>query len=1121
MRIRAIDLFVHEFKSVMEYLSVTAKSETAFKQMLERFGFNTDAIQDFNMPQVRQQISDLHVGIHALHFNDLDSLKDVISKIGEVNDIIQQLRSISENASSDVENVRLVFTSFLERLMLYRIALRYPKFYRFIDFMGFVAWSSSLRIGNVYLVEAGGGKVLDRAALSSFIDNPKDYVFSHFFPGESTEREEMTLRSTRLMHLIQSFLVHLGWKSDVKISQKSLFYEDWDDQIGYTHLITELSKTDPDTGTLLSIFLLFEIIYDQGEVKLVANVEGNLNQVFEIGDWNLEFHSNLSSGTFILGSDHVSAPEGGVLDQAEAGITFSRNEPESIVFGGESTRFEISDIRLEALVKYDNGELNWSIIAALKSLFELKGSDGDNFLSKIFGGEKFSLDIDLEFGFDKRKGLFFGSSLSGGFKRTFDIQKTILNFLTLQRIAFETQFNNDALMTSASTEILINFKDKVKLKVDGTGLTAQLDFGGNFGNLGIADARLEFKKPQGIGVSIDFGNDIKGGGYLYMGDHLYYGALTLQVKDTSLDVIGVLHTELPDGSDGYSLLGLVNVTLPNPVPLAWGFYLRAVGGLAGVNRDMNTDALVAAVKNGSVQTLFFPNDIVNNIGPIIDQLNSYFPVAPGRHSIGILVQLSYGKTKMIIINLGLMISIPSPVVLAIGGTITVKNPEDTGARIYLNCAFLGIIDFSAKKLSFDASLFDSRIGSITASGDMVARFSWGSERVFLISIGGFHPEFKPDPSWNLGTLRRLSLMIRNTDQLKIYGEAYLAVTSNTFQVGAAAEVLYKKGKVKAEAYIRFDALFYFNPFQFTISLRTGAEISWKNKTLMGVDISVVLNGPGRWNARGHATVEILGFDVKVNFDISWGDQSNDSLPAINVLQTLVDELNKPGNWRTSANDDSNVVFRGLQEEDKMIVSPFGMLEVRQIAVPLNYTIQKFYENPVTSHGSISATSVTISNGNAAFDYVSDYFVPGQYKNLGETERLRSASYEMMNSGIRISDPSRLIRTSALFKTKEMSYDQVYYSGIQEHQTMNFDSSFLIEGGILGRNKEFRKEKRNRHLKKKVRVNAEKFSVVNRDNFQMENENLQFSSREAAEEYVQQQNLNHQWRVSPRFEYLEL
>ena len=65
-------------------------------------------------------------------------------------------------------------------------------------------------------------------------------------------------------------------------------------------------------------------------------------------------------------------------------------------------------------------------------------------------------------------------------------------------------------------------------------------------------------------------------------------------------------------------------------------------------------------------------------------------------------------------------------------------------RLQVN--FLGVIDFDAGTLSFDASLFESSLLSFPLSGDMAVRLKWPGDANFLLTVGGFHPLYQPPPA---------------------------------------------------------------------------------------------------------------------------------------------------------------------------------------------------------------------------------------------------------------------------------------------------------------------------------------------------------------------------------------
>ena len=88
---------------------------------------------------------------------------------------------------------------------------------------------------------------------------------------------------------------------------------------------------------------------------------------------------------------------------------------------------------------------------------------------------------------------------------------------------------------------------------------------------------------------------------------------------------------------------------------------------------------------------------------------------------------------------------------------------------------------------------------------------------FVLSVGGFHPLFSPPPL-PFSNPRRLRIDILNTAVSRISVEAYLAVTSNTAQFGARAELYYGLAVVAVSGHFAFDALFQFSPFKFIIQL---------------------------------------------------------------------------------------------------------------------------------------------------------------------------------------------------------------------------------------------------------------------------------------------------------------
>jgi len=197
--------------------------------------------------------------------------------------------------------------------------------------------------------------------------------------------------------------------------------------------------------------------------------------------------------------------------------------------------------------------------------------------------------------------------------------------------------------------------------VDRIGVTLQFTFPDNGGNLGPLQLDTGFKPPNGIGLAID-GGGFAGGGYLYLDPARgeYAGALELKFQGViHLKAVGVLDTKLPDGSSGFSLIIIITAEFV-PIQLGFGFTLIGVGGLLGVNRTIDFDVLRLGVRDGTLNSILFPVDVVANAPRIIADLKRVFPPMPGRFLIGPMGKLGWGTPTLITADIGLLIEVPEP-----------------------------------------------------------------------------------------------------------------------------------------------------------------------------------------------------------------------------------------------------------------------------------------------------------------------------------------------------------------------------------------------------------------------------------------------------------------------------
>ena len=117
---------------------------------------------------------------------------------------------------------------------------------------------------------------------------------------------------------------------------------------------------------------------------------------------------------------------------------------------------------------------------------------------------------------------------------------------------------------------------------------------------------------------------------------------------------------------------------------------------------------------------------------------------------------------------------------------------------------------------------------------------------FVLSVGGFHPQFTPPPL-PFPSPNRLALSLINESYARVRVETYFAVTTNTVQFGARAEAFFGFDALSVEGYFGFDALLRFSPFYFIVEISTGFSVKVFGIGVWGVHLRGSLEGPTPWH----------------------------------------------------------------------------------------------------------------------------------------------------------------------------------------------------------------------------------------------------------------------------------
>ncbi|MFL5897127.1 MAG: DUF6603 domain-containing protein [Solirubrobacterales bacterium] len=645
--------------------------------------------------------------------------------------------------------------------------------------------------------------------------------------------------------------------------------------------------------------------------------------------------------------------------------------------------------------------------------------EADGFLKQLLEGFRVESEFDVGFGWTAGGGVFFtGSS-------TVEIQLPAhisLGPVDIDAITLSLGLKGQELPVALSANLKAAL-GPLQAVVEGIGLEAPLSFPPDHkGNLGPVDLGFRFKPPKGAGLSIDTGV-VVGGGYLFFDPDRgeYAGVLELALAEiVTVKAIGLITTRMPDGTEGFSLLIIITAEFGAGIQLGFGFTLNAVGGLLGVNRTMLFEPLMQGVRTGSVDSIMFPRDVVANAPRIISDLRAIFPPNQGTFLIGPMAKLGWGEPTLVSLSLGVIIVIP-PGDIALLGVLELALPTEEADILRLQVNFAGALEFSKQRLYFFASLYDSHFLFITLQGEMGLLFAYGQDANFVLSVGGFHPRFNPPPL-PFPTPQRIQLNVINESYARIRCDAYFAVTTNTAQFGAHADMFFGFSALSVEGHSGLDALIQFSPFHFIVEISTSFSVKVFGAGVWGLGIDLTLEGPTPWHAHGTASISFLFLSIDVNVDFTWGDARDTTLPPVAVMPILGGELEKRSNWKAELPSGSNLLvsLRHLdQAEADLVLHPVGSLQVSQRAVPLDLHLDKVGSQKPSDANQFSL-EVT-STGLSKTRNLTEPFAPAQFRDSDDAGKLSAPAYSPFDSGIELAPKGKTADSGAAL-TRAVRYD---------------------------------------------------------------------------------------------------
>lgn len=755
-------------------------------------------------------------------------------------------------------------------------------------------------------------------------------------------------------------------------------------------------------------------------------------------------------------------------------------------------------------------------------VFALKLDNSDGFLTKILPADGLKANFDAIIGWSKQQGVYFKGS--GGLEIKLPVHIS-LGPIEISNIYLNLGISGGKLPLEVSGSIAAKL-GPLSAVVERLGVKAVLDFPSNqAGNLGPVDLVLQFKPPNGVGLAIDTGA-VKGGGYLFF-DHdreEYAGTLELVFSEwINLKAIGLITTKMPDGSKGFSLLVIITAEFGSGIQLGYGFTLLGVGGLLGLSRTVMIEALKEGIRTGAVESVMFPQNVVANAPRIISDLKKFFPVKADIFLIGPMAKIGWSTPPLVSLSLGVIIEFPN-VTITILGVLKAILPHEKADILRLQVNFIGRVEPSNKLLWFYAELFDSRVLFITLQGGMGLLVNWGDNANFVLSVGGFHPRYSPPPL-PFPEPPRIAANILNTSWAKIRIEGYFAVTSNSVQFGARAELYFGLSAFRLEGHLGFDALFQFNPFFFSFGLSFSLSVKVFGIGLWSVGFSGLLEGPTPWHIKGKGKISLLFFSIKVPFEHTWGERRETQLDPIPVFPLLEAELNALTNWKAVLPASSNILVSlrklGDTDTDQLVLHPVGKLHISQRRVPIDFKLDKVGNQLPSDVNRLFVDAAIPGGGSLSVAKTEEKFAIGQYKNLSDSDRLSSPAFEPLPSGIEIAVAGeqlktdqavkRIIRYETIiidnnFKRHVKSFFLYFKAGFSTLNNLLF-GHFLLGSAVSKSVLSQHHKKRMQPFEDVIQIQPSLYSVAfNTNNRPIEAAAVAFTSQAKATEYMQQQIL---------------
>jgi hypothetical protein len=190
-------------------------------------------------------------------------------------------------------------------------------------------------------------------------------------------------------------------------------------------------------------------------------------------------------------------------------------------------------------------------------------------------------------------------------------------------------------------------------------------------------------------------------------------------------------------------------------------------------------------------------------------------------------------------------------------------------------------------------------------------------------------------------------------------------------------------------------------------------------------VSGSISGPTPWHFHGDASIHFLFFSVSASVDLTWGSNTQATIPQKPVLPDLFAALGNPASWTAalpSGTGPTVTLTTPAPGGQLLLVHPMGTLTVKETVVPLDLPITR-YGNAAPSDGTeFSISAVAIGAQSETIQTITDYFAPGQFLTLSDADKLSQPSFESYDAGVEIGSTAVVNGQTC---TRTVTYDEYY------------------------------------------------------------------------------------------------